>query len=250
MRHGKKFNHLGRKTAHRKAMMANMACSLIEHKRITTTLAKAKALRGYVEPIVNRAKEDSTHSRRVCFRYLRDKHAVTELFSEVGPKVGAREGGYTRIIRTGNRLGDNAEMCMIELVDFNELYGNEAKTKRKRSRRTRRGGGADAAPAAAAAVATEAVEEVAVEAAEAAVEEAPAAEAAEAAVEEAPAAEAAAEEAPAEEAPVAEAAAEEAPAEEAPAAEAAAEEAPAEEAPAADDAPSDDAEGEEEKPAE
>ena len=216
-------------------MMANMACSLIEHKRITTTLAKAKALRGYVEPIVNRAKEDSTHSRRVCFRYLRDKHAVTELFSEVGPKVGAREGGYTRIIRTGNRLGDNAEMCMIELVDFNELYGNEAKTKRKRSRRTRRGGGADAAPAAAAAVATEAVEEVAVEAAEAAVEEAPAAEAAEAAVEEAPAAEAAAEEAPAEEAPVAEAAAEEA---------------PAEEAPAADDAPSDDAEGEEEKPAE
>ena len=233
-------------------MMANMACSLIEHKRITTTLAKAKALRGYVEPIVNRAKEDSTHSRRVCFRYLRDKHAVTELFSEVGPKVGAREVGYTRIIRTGNRLGDNAEMCMIELVDFNELYGNEAKTKRKRSRRTRRGGGADAAPAAAAAVAAEAVEEVAVEAAEAAVEEAPAAEAAaeEAPAEEAPVAEAAAEEAPAEEAPVAEAAAEEAPAEEAPAAEAAAEEAPAEEAPAADDAPSDDAEGEEEKPAE
>ena len=222
MRHGKKFNHLGRKTAHRKAMMANMACSLIEHKRITTTVAKAKALRGYVEPLVNRSKEDSTHSRRVCFRYLRDKHAVSELFTEVGPKVATREGGYTRIIRVGNRLGDNAEMCMIELVDFNELYGNEAKSKKKRSRRSRRGGAAAAAPAAEAAV--EVVEEVAVE-------EAPAAEAAE----EAPAAEAAAEEAPAAEAA----------AEEAPAAEAAAEEAPAaEEGDAADDV------AEEEKPAE
>ena len=161
MRHGKKFNHLGRKTAHRKAMMANMACSLIEHKRITTTVAKAKALRGYVEPLVNRSKEDSTHSRRVCFRYLRDKHAVSELFTEVGPKVATREGGYTRIIRVGNRLGDNAEMCMIELVDFNELYGNEAKSKKKRSRRSRRGGAAAAAPAAEAAA--EVVEEVAVE---------------------------------------------------------------------------------------
>jgi len=228
MRHGKKFNHLGRKTAHRKAMMANMACSLIEHKRITTTVAKAKALRGYVEPLVNRSKEDSTHSRRVCFRYLRDKHAVSELFTEVGPKVATREGGYTRIIRTGNRLGDNAEMCMIELVDFNELYGNEAKAKKKRSRRSRRGGGAAAAAPAAEAVAAEVVEDVA--------------------------AEAAAEEAPAEEAPAAEAAAEEAPAEEAPAAEAAAEEAPAEEAPAADGAPAEDApaeeSGDEEKPAE
>ena len=241
MRHGKKFNHLGRKTAHRKAMMANMACSLIEHKRITTTVAKAKALRGYVEPLVNRSKEDSTHSRRVCFRYLRDKHAVSELFTEVGPKVATREGGYTRIIRTGNRLGDNAEMCMIELVDFNELYGNEAKSKKKRSRRSRRGGGAAAAAPAAEAAAAEVVEDVAAEAAEAATEEAPAAEAA-------------AEEAPAEEAPAAEAAAEEAPAEEAPAAEAAAEEAPAEEAPAAEDAPADDApaeeSGDEEKPAE
>jgi large subunit ribosomal protein L17 len=244
MRHGKKFNHLGRKTAHRKAMMANMACSLIEHKRITTTVAKAKALRGYVEPLVNRSKEDSTHSRRVCFRYLRDKHAVSELFTEVGPKVATREGGYTRIIRTGNRLGDNAEMCMIELVDFNELYGNEAKAKKKRSRRSRRGGGAAAAAPAAEAVAAEVVEDVAVEAA---AEEAPA--------EEAPAAEAAAEEAPAEEAPAAEAAAEEAPAEEAPAADdAPAEEAPAEEAPAADDAPAEEApaeeSGDEEKPAE
>ena len=201
MRHGKKFNHLGRKTAHRKAMMANMACSLIEHKRITTTVAKAKALRGYVEPLVNRSKEDSTHSRRVCFRYLRDKHAVSELFTEVGPKVATREGGYTRIIRVGNRLGDNAEMCMIELVDFNELYGNEAKSKKKRSRRSRRGGGAAAAPAAEAAAA-EVAEEVAVEAAEAATEEAPAAEAA-------------AEEAPAEEAPAAEEAGDDAPADEA-----------------------------------
>ena len=213
MRHGKKFNHLGRKTAHRKAMMANMACSLIEHKRITTTVAKAKALRGYVEPLVNRSKEDSTHSRRVCFRYLRDKHAVSELFTEVGPKVATREGGYTRIIRTGNRLGDNAEMCMIELVDFNELYGNEAKAKKKRSRRSRRGGGAVAAAPAAEAVAAEVVEDVA---AEAAAEEAPA--------EEAPAAEVAAEEAPAEEAP----AADDAPAEDAPAEESGDEEKPAE----------------------
>ena len=227
MRHGKKFNHLGRKTAHRKAMMANMACSLIEHKRITTTVAKAKALRGYVEPLVNRSKEDSTHSRRVCFRYLRDKHAVSELFTEVGPKVATREGGYTRIIRVGNRLGDNAEMCMIELVDFNELYGNEAKSKKKRSRRSRRGGAAAAAPAAEAAA--EVVEEVAVE-------EAPAAEAA---VEEAPAVEAAVEEAPAAEAAV----------EEAPAAEAAAEEAPATEAAAEEGDATDDA-SEEEKPAE
>ena len=176
MRHGKKFNHLGRKTAHRKAMMANMACSLIEHKRITTTLAKAKALRGFVEPLVNRSKEDSTHSRRVCFRYLRDKHAVSELFTEVGPKVATREGGYTRIIRVGNRMGDNAEMCLIELVDFNELYGNEAKSKRKRSRRSRRGGGAAAPVAETAAV--EVVEESAEEAAvaEVASEEVPVAE--------------------------------------------------------------------------
>ncbi|PCJ81013.1 MAG: 50S ribosomal protein L17 [Bacteroidetes bacterium] len=138
MRHGKKFNHLSRKTAHRKAMLTNMACSLIEHKRINTTVAKAKALKKYVEPIVNRSKDDSTHSRRVCFRYLASKDAVTELFREVGPKVANREGGYTRIIRTGNRLGDNADMCLIELVDFNELYGNEE--KKKKTRRSRRGG--------------------------------------------------------------------------------------------------------------
>ena len=135
MRHGKKFNHLGRKSAHRKAMLSNMACSLVEHKRITTTVAKAKELRKFVEPLVNRSKDDSTHNRRVCFRYLASKDAVTELFREVGPKVASRDGGYTRIIRTGNRLGDNAEMCMIELVDFNDIYGNEEKKKTRRSRR-------------------------------------------------------------------------------------------------------------------
>jgi large subunit ribosomal protein L17 len=138
MRHGKKFNHLGRKTAHRKAMLSNMACSLIEHKRINTTLAKAKALRGFVEPLITRSKTDSTHSRRIAFKHLRNKYSVTELFREVAPKVADRPGGYTRIIRTGKRLGDNAEMCMIELVDFNEIYGTE--TKKKTTRRSRRGG--------------------------------------------------------------------------------------------------------------
>jgi len=145
MRHNKKFNHLGRKTAHRRSMLSNMACSLIEHKRITTTVAKAKALKQFVEPLVTRAKEDTTHSRRVVFSTLGNKYAVTELFREVGPKVATRTGGYTRIIRTGNRLGDNAEMCMIELVDFNDIYGTEQ--KKKRSRRSRRGG-AEAAPVA------------------------------------------------------------------------------------------------------
>lgn len=138
MRHGKKFNHLGRKTAHRKAMLSNMACSLIEHKRINTTVAKAKALRGYVEPLITKSKNDTTHSRRTVFGYLQSKDAVSELFREVAPKVGDRPGGYTRIIRTGYRLGDNAEMCMIELVDFNELYTNEG--KKKTTRRSRRGG--------------------------------------------------------------------------------------------------------------
>ena len=173
MRHGKKFNHLGRKSAHRKAMLSNMACSLIEHKRITTTVAKAKELRKFVEPLVNRSKDDTTHSRRVCFSYLGSKHAVTELFREVGPKVSTREGGYTRIIRTGNRLGDNAEMCLIELVDFNEIYGREEK---KKTRRSRRGGAKKAAPAAEAPVVEDAV--VVEEAADAPAEEAPAAEAA------------------------------------------------------------------------
>jgi large subunit ribosomal protein L17 len=205
MRHNKNFNHLGRKTAHRKAMLSNMACSLIEHKRINTTVAKAKALRQFFEPLVTRSKEDTTHSRRLAFRYLGNKLAVTELFRSVGPKVSSRDGGYTRIIRTGNRLGDNADMCMMELVDFNEIYGADA--TKKKSRRSRRGGASKV--------------------------EAPAAEA--------PAAEAPASEAPASEAPAAEAAASEAAASEAPAAEAAASEAPAaeaaaSEAPAADEA--------------
>lgn len=175
MRHGKRFNHLGRKTAHRKAMLANMACSLIEHKRINTTVAKAKALRKFVEPLINRSKEDSTHSRRVAFRYLKNKYAVTELFREVAPKVADRPGGFTRIIRTGYRLGDSAEMCMIELVDFNDLYGNEADAK-SRTRRSRRGGAkkavADAtskveeAADSAAAAATDAAESVAEKAAD------------------------------------------------------------------------------------
>ncbi|MFD1552106.1 50S ribosomal protein L17 [Putridiphycobacter roseus] len=135
MRHGKKFNHLGRKVAHRKAMLANMACSLIEHKKINTTVAKAKALRLFVEPILTKSKTDTTHNRRTAFRYLKDKYAVTELFREIAPKIADRPGGYTRIIRTGNRLGDNAEMCLIELVDYNEIYGNDSAKKTRRSRR-------------------------------------------------------------------------------------------------------------------
>lgn len=151
MRHGKKFNHLGRQTAHRAAMLSNMACSLIEHKRISTTIAKAKALRVYVEPILTKSKDDTTHNRRTTFSYLKSKEAVSELFRTIAPKIADRPGGYTRIIRTGYRLGDNAEMCLIELVDFNEIYtSGEKKTT---TRRSRRGGStttkkADAAPAA------------------------------------------------------------------------------------------------------
>lgn len=139
MRHNKNFNHLGRQSAHRKAMLANMATSLIMHKRINTTVAKAKALRKYVEPVITKAKDDSTHSRRIVFSYLRDKNAVTELFRVVAPAVGERPGGYTRILKTGFRLGDAADTCLIELVDFNETYGKEAaaaskpKTRRSRS---------------------------------------------------------------------------------------------------------------------
>ncbi|MBP6871712.1 MAG: 50S ribosomal protein L17 [Bacteroidales bacterium] len=141
MRHGKKINHLSRKSAHRKAMLSNMATSLIMHKRITTTLAKAKALRVYVEPIITRSKEDTTHSRRVVFSYLQSKEAVTELFRDVSAKVADRPGGYTRIIKLGLRLGDNAEMAMIELVDFNlNLLGDKAPAKAKTTRRSRRGG--------------------------------------------------------------------------------------------------------------
>lgn len=141
MRHGKKINHLGRTAAHRKAMLSNMACSLIEHKRINTTVAKARELKKFVEPLITRSKEDSTHNRRIVFSYLKNKHAVSELFREVVTKVGDRPGGYTRIIKTGNRLGDNAEMCMIELVDYNEIYTNEKKSTAKKSRRSRKSGG-------------------------------------------------------------------------------------------------------------
>ncbi|SHJ95034.1 large subunit ribosomal protein L17 [Tangfeifania diversioriginum] len=141
MRHNKKFNHLSRTSAHRKAMLSNMASSLIESKRISTTVAKAKALRMYVEPLITRAKNDTTHSRRIVFSQLQNKEAVSELFREVAAKVADRPGGYTRILRTGNRLGDNAEMCIIELVDYNEamLEAKEEAAKPKR-RRSRRGG--------------------------------------------------------------------------------------------------------------
>ena len=139
MRHRKGFNHLGRKSAHRKATLSNMACSLIEHKRINTTVAKAKALRSFVEPLITKSKTDSTHSRRTVFSYLKNKVAVAELFREIAPKVADRPGGYTRIIKTGFRLGDAAEMCMIELVDFNEVYGSEKAAAKTKTRR-RRGG--------------------------------------------------------------------------------------------------------------
>ena len=160
MRHGKKFNHLGRKTAHRKSMLANMASSLIEHKRITTTVAKAKALRIYVEPLITKSKNDTTHSRRTVFAYLQNKEVVTTLFREVAEKVATRPGGYTRIVKLGNRLGDNAEMAMIELVDFNETY-NPSATPEKKATRRRGGSGTKAknteAPVAAAVVVEEAV---------------------------------------------------------------------------------------------
>jgi large subunit ribosomal protein L17 len=135
MRHNKKFNHLSRTASHRAAMLSNMACSLIKHKRITTTLAKAKALKKYVEPLITRAKSDTTHSRRVVFSYLQDKYAVTELFKEISVKVGDRPGGYTRIIKTGFRQSDGADMCFIELVDYDD---NMAKTPKKKTTRTRR----------------------------------------------------------------------------------------------------------------
>ncbi len=135
MRHGKKFNHLGRKPAHRKSMLANMACSLIEHKRINTTVAKAKAIRQFVEPLITKSKSDTTHNRRIVFSYLRQKEAVTELFREVATKVADRPGGYVRIIKLGNRLGDNADMAMVELVDYNELYNPNGKKKKSTRRR-------------------------------------------------------------------------------------------------------------------
>lgn len=146
MRHNKKFNHLGRKKAHRDALLANMTIALILRKRIFTTLAKAKALRVYAEPLINRAKEDTMHNRRVVFSYLQNKEAVTELFREVAQKIADRPGGYTRILKTGNRLGDNAKTCFIELVDYNENMLKE-KTAKKAGR-TRRSRKSNAAPAA------------------------------------------------------------------------------------------------------
>ncbi len=150
MRHNKKFNHLGRKTAHRKAMLSNMASSLIQHKRIATTLAKAKALQVYVEPLLTKSKEDTTHSRRTVFSHLQNKEMVTELFQNVAVKIANRPGGYTRILRTGFRLGDNAEMCIIELVDYNEnMLKEKAVKKAARTRRSTAAKKETAAPVAA-----------------------------------------------------------------------------------------------------
>ncbi len=139
MRHNKKGNHLGRTSSHRKAMLANMAVSLIKYKRIKTTVAKAKALRTYVEPLITKSKNDTTHSRRTVFAYLKDKEAITELFRDVAVKVADRPGGYTRILKTGTRIGDSAEMCIIELVDYNTTYTSESKPAKAASKRTRRG---------------------------------------------------------------------------------------------------------------
>lgn len=156
MRHNKKFNHLGRTKSHRDAMLSNMATSLILHKRIFTTLAKAKALRVYVEPLINRSKEDTTASRRVVFSYLQSKEAVTELFKNIAEKVADRPGGYTRILKTGNRLGDNAKTCFIELVDYNENMLKEKAVKKTRTRRSKKSAMAAEAVSATEAPATEA----------------------------------------------------------------------------------------------
>jgi len=156
MRHNKKFNHLGRTASHRSAMLSNMACSLIKHKRITTTVAKAKALKKFVEPLITKSKDDTTNSRRVVFSNLQDKFAVTELFKEISVKVADRPGGYTRIIKTGHRLGDNAEMCFIELVDYDENMAKTAIAKKAtRTRRSKKSAAATEAPAAPAAETTE-----------------------------------------------------------------------------------------------
>ena len=175
MRHGKKFAHLGRKAPHRKYMLANMACSLIEHKSINTTVAKAKALKRYIEPLITKSKNDSTHNRRIVFSYLKNKYAVTELFRDISVKVGDRPGGYTRIIKLGNRLGDNASMALIELVDYNTIYnsGSDSKKKTRRRRKSTKKS-EEAAPAVEEAVVEEAasaVEESVVEEAAPAVEE-------------------------------------------------------------------------------
>ena len=149
MRHNKAINHLGRQSGHRKALLANMACSLIEHKRITTTVAKAKALRSYVEPLITKSKEDTTHNRRIVFSYLKDKNAVSELFRTIAPKIADRPGGYLRILHTGFRQGDGADMALIELVDFNEAaLASTVKKEAKKSTRRSRAKKAEAAPAA------------------------------------------------------------------------------------------------------
>lgn len=176
MRHGKKVNHLSRTASHRKAMLANMASSLIKHKRIVTTVAKAKSLRVFVEPLITRSKDGSSHNYRTVFSYLRDKHAVNELFTVVGEKVADRPGGYTRILKTGNRAGDNAEMAMIELVDFNEFFDGFKKDKKKSNTRRSRRGGKSTAKAAPAAPANTEDQEVEVVEVEATKEEAPATE--------------------------------------------------------------------------
>ena len=168
MRHNKKFNHLGRTASHRKAMLSNMACSLIKHKRITTTVAKAKALKKFVEPLITKSKDDTTNSRRVVFSNLQDKQVVTELFKEISVKIADRPGGYTRIIKTGHRLGDNAEMCFIELVDYNENMAKEKVAKKAtRTRRSKKATTEAAAPAEAPVAEAPAVEEAKAEEAKA-----------------------------------------------------------------------------------
>ena len=168
MRHNKKFNHLGRTASHRNAMLSNMACSLIKHKRITTTVAKAKALKKFVEPLITKSKDDTTNSRRVVFSNLQDKQVVTELFKEISVKIADRPGGYTRIIKTGHRLGDNAEMCFIELVDYNENLAKEKVAKKAtRTRRSKKATTEAAAPAEAPVAEAPAVEEAKAEEAKA-----------------------------------------------------------------------------------
>ena len=168
MRHNKKFNHLGRTASHRNVMLSNMACSLIKHKRITTTVAKAKALKKFVEPLITKSKDDTTNSRRVVFSNLQDKQVVTELFKEISVKIADRPGGYTRIIKTGHRLGDNAEMCFIELVDYNENMAKEKVAKKAtRTRRSKKATTEAAAPAEAPVAEAPAVEEAKAEEAKA-----------------------------------------------------------------------------------
>ncbi|MEO0467999.1 MAG: 50S ribosomal protein L17 [Bacteroidota bacterium] len=226
MRHGKKFNHLGRKSAHRKAMLSNMASSLIEHKRITTTLAKAKALRKFVEPLITKAKDNTTHSRRVVFSYLQNKDAIKELFGPIASAVYDRPGGYTRILKLGPRPGDSAEMALIELVDFNELAPAKAASGGKKKRRRRGKGGAGKSQQKVAPAVEEAVVETP-EVVEEVIEDAAVVEETVEEVVEETAEEVVAEEAVVEEAPVEEPVAEDAPVEEAPAEEPVAEEAPA-----------------------